>query len=156
MRSIVASASMSLDAELVRRKARLILEDLARLRPLAEMPQEEFAADEKNEIVTERLLERIIGRMIDINYHLLTEATGLPPKDYHESFLRLAEIGVFPREAAQVLVASAGLRNRLAHEYNGIDERLVREAADRAIRDVNDYLRAVVEWVETRRDSIGP
>jgi hypothetical protein len=28
----------------------------------------------------------MIGRMIDINYHLITEAGHAPPRDYDESF----------------------------------------------------------------------
>ncbi len=70
-------------------------------------------------MIAERLLERIIGRMIDVNYHILTEHEGVPPKDFHESFTQLARVGVLPAELAHALAPAAGLRNRLAHEYNG-------------------------------------
>lgn len=117
---------------------------------MAALPLPQYLADEKNEIITERLLERIVGRMIDINYHLLTQATGLPPKDYHESFTRLALIGVLSDAFARSLASSAGLRNRIAHEYNGLDERLVHQAATAATRDVREYLRTVVAWAESQ------
>ena len=56
--------------------------------------------------------------MIDINYHLLIEAGKPPPADYHESFVKLTRLGVLPREFAAQIAACAGLRNRIAHEYD--------------------------------------
>lgn len=137
---------MPIDPELVRRKARLILEDLERLRPIAAGDVESFLGSVE-EIVAERLLERIVGRMIDVNYHLVVGSGQMPPKDYHESFLRLADLGVLLPEPAKDLSRAAGIRNRLAHEYNGIDERLVHAACVRALTSVPGYLRAVEEWL---------
>jgi uncharacterized protein YutE (UPF0331/DUF86 family) len=134
---------MTVDAALVRRKMALILEDIGRLSTLAALNDEDYHRDPIHEIVAERLLERIIGRMIDVNYHLWVEAGHQPPKDYHESFLRLAELNVLGYDSAAQLARSSGLRNRLAHEYNGIDSRLVHEAARSAARSVPEYLRAV-------------
>jgi uncharacterized protein YutE (UPF0331/DUF86 family) len=139
---------MPVDAELVRRKLRLILEDLARLGPLATLALDAYLADQDHELVAERLLERAIGRMIDVNYHLCVESGGLPPTDYHASFLRLADLGVLPRDRAEALARASGLRNRLAHEYNGLDERLVHAAARAAVADVPEYLRAVERHLE--------
>jgi uncharacterized protein YutE (UPF0331/DUF86 family) len=140
---------MPVDAELIRRKARLILEDLEHLRPVAAKTIEAYLEDPLNEVVTERLLERVIGRMVDINYHLCVETSGLPPRDYHDSFVQLASIGVLPRDRAESLARSSGLRNRLAHEYNGLDERLVHAAARTALAEVPEYLRAVEAFVSS-------
>ena len=138
---------MPVDPELVRRKIRLILEDLDRLRPIAAKTIEAYLENPFDELLTERLLERIIGRMVDVNYHLCVETSGLPPRDYHESFIRLAAIGVLPRERADSLARSSGLRNRLAHEYNGLDERLVHDAAKTALVEVLEYLRAIEAFI---------
>jgi uncharacterized protein YutE (UPF0331/DUF86 family) len=139
---------MPVDPELVRRKIRLVLEDLERLRPLADKSVDAYLASDTDEIVAERLLERMIGRMIDINFHLLVETGRMPPTDYHESFARLPELGILDETRAAELARAAGLRNRLAHEYNGIDERMVHQAAGRAVSELPEYLRAIEQYID--------
>ncbi len=82
-----------IDAALVGRKALLIARDLADLAPLARTPLAEYLADSRAELVAERLRERIIGRMIDTNYHLLTETDHPPPADYYASLYRCGFFG---------------------------------------------------------------
>jgi uncharacterized protein YutE (UPF0331/DUF86 family) len=129
-----------IDTELVTRKMVLITADLRALEPLARHPVEEYVASPTDEILVERYLERIIGRMIDINYHLVTEAGQPPPRDYFDSFTQLARIGVLPAGFAKRIAASAGLRNRLVHEYGEIDPERVYEGLQAAVRDVPEYL----------------
>jgi uncharacterized protein YutE (UPF0331/DUF86 family) len=92
-------------------------------------------------------LERIIGRMIDVNYHLITEAGQPPPRDYFDSFTQLARIGVLPAKFATQIAASAGLRNRLVHEYDEIDPERVYAGLQAAVRDVPDYLRHIERYL---------
>ena len=80
------------DRDLVTRKIALIVDDLRAVTPIAQKPVDDYLASATDEIVTERYLERMIGRMIDINYHLITEAGHPPPRDYYESFTQLAKL----------------------------------------------------------------
>lgn len=98
--------------------------------------------------MAERLLERIIGRMIDINYHLLTETDHPPPADYYASFTQLAALGVYDIEFGRRIAACTALRNRIVHEYDEVDPSRVHEALGTAIQDVSTYLRAVEEYVK--------
>lgn len=144
---------MPVDSELIIRKISLILGDLRELDPLAKLPANEYLGDELRRLATERLLERMIGRMIDINYHIITERDGLPPKDFYESFVRLGALGVLSPELSRAMAPAAGLRNRLAHEYNEIDHDKVREAAAQAVRLVPQYLDAVRTFLDTHAPS---
>ena len=132
-----------IDPELVTRKMLLITADLRALEPLSRRPLEDYLAHATDEILVERYLERIIGRMIDINYHLITEAGHPPPRDYFESFTQLARIAVLPAAFAKQIAASAGLRNRLVHEYDEIDPEHVYSGLLAAVRDVPEYLQHV-------------
>jgi uncharacterized protein YutE (UPF0331/DUF86 family) len=132
-----------IDPELVTRKMLLIAADLRALEPLARRPLEDYVASATDEVLVERYLERIIGRMIDINYHLITEAGQPPPRDYYDSFTQLARIDVLPPAFAKQIAGSAGLRNRLVHEYDEIDPDRVYDGLQAAVRDVPEYLRHV-------------
>ena len=136
------------DRDLITRKIALILDDLRAVAPIAQKPVDQYVASATDEIVAERYLERIIGRMIDINYHLITEAGHAPPRDYYDSFTQLAKLRILPPAFASQMAACAGLRNRLVHEYDEIDPRRVYEGLQAAVRDVPEYLRRVHEHLE--------
>ncbi len=136
-----------IDRDLVTRKMVLITADLGTLQGIASKDRGSYLASPTDELVAERLLERMIGRMIDINFHLITEAGEAPPADYHESFTRLARLGVLERDFATRIAGSAGLRNRIVHEYDEIDPARVHEALQSAVEDIPAYLRRINDYV---------
>lgn len=134
---------MTIDTDLVTRKLLLIAADLE---PLAAIAARDVAAYESSVVdqaMVERRLERAIGRMIDVNYHVLTASGQPPPPDYHSSFVRMAELGVLDAEFARQIARSAGLRNRLVHDYDDLDHRLVFAALGTALNDLPRFLAAV-------------
>jgi len=135
------------DRDLVTRKMALILDDLRAVTPIAQKPLDDYLASATDEIVTERYLERMIGRMIDMNYHLITDAGHAPPRDYYDSFTQLAKLRILEPPFASQIAACAGLRNRLVHEYDEIDPRRVYEGLQAAVRDVPEYLRRVNDYL---------
>ena len=136
------------DRDLVVRKLALVLDDLRAATPIADKPRDEFLASRVDELVTERYLERMIGRMIDINYHLITDAGHAPPRDYYDSFTRLARLGILSPAFASQIAMCAGLRNRLVHEYDEVDPRRVHEGLVTTVRDIPEYLRRIHDYVE--------
>ena len=137
-----------IDRELVIRKLVLITGDLTELKAVAQRSREDYLASVRDELVAERLLERMIGRMIDINYHLIVETGPPPPTDYYESFARLGTLQVPPPDFARRLAPCAGLRNRIVHEYEDIDAAKVYEALQAAVKDIPEYLRHIQQYVE--------
>lgn len=131
---------MTIDPELVTRKLLLIATDLAALEAIRERGTDAYLQNWIEQAVVERFLERVIGRMIDVNYHLLTASGHPPPADYHGSFVRLGEIGILEPEFARRISRSAGLRNRLVHDYEGLDHAKVFAALVDALDDVPQYL----------------
>ncbi len=136
------------DPELVTRKMTLIAPDLDALTRIARKGLEEYLASPTDEVLSERYLERIIGRMIDINYHLITELGSPPPRDYHASFTDLVPLGTLPAAFAARIATCAGLRNRIVHEYDELDPRQLHEALQGAVRDIPEYLALVNRFLE--------
>ena len=78
---------------------------------------------------------------------MVTESGHPPPPDYHQSFTQLVQLGILDREFAQRLAACAGLRNRIAHEYDEIDPRKVHAALQTVMEDIPAYLRRIDDYL---------
>lgn len=110
------------DAAIIRRKLGHITNSLAALGPLGRLSLAEYRQRLYERKAAERLLQETIEAALDINAHLIAEHAGTVPEDYYGGFLALAALHVVPEPLAQRLAPSAGLRNRLVHEYEGIDD----------------------------------
>ena len=139
---------MTLDRELVTRKLLLITADLDPLREIHNKSLNAFLASTIDQAVVERLLERAITRMIDINYPVITALGHPPPADYHSSFLQLSELSVLDGDFARQIARAAGLRNRLVHDYEDLDPRKVFEALGSALEDLPIYLSRINEHLK--------
>lgn len=100
--------------EFVERKLQLIAEDLGRLTDFRDVSYDDLVADPMKLAAVERMLERIVLRAIDVNEHPIGGlASGAEDRTtritYRDTFLRLADHGVYPSEFAQRIASSAGL-----------------------------------------------
>lgn len=136
-----------LDKEIIRRKLAVILENLDALRPIKDMSKDEYAADVYKRKATERLLQELIEAAIDINTHVIIQEGNKAPDDYFESFIKSGEFKIISIELAEKLAPSAGLGNRLVHEYDLLDHSMVLEAVKTVqelyplyVREVEDYI----------------
>jgi uncharacterized protein YutE (UPF0331/DUF86 family) len=139
-----------LDRALVRRKLTAIARNLADLAPIAMLTPSEYAADRLRRKAVERLLQEVVEAAVDANLHLLRTLGADLPTDYYTSFLAVGRHGVITPELAQRLAPAAGLRNRLVHEYDEIDDLIVLAAVGRAQRDFGDYVAAVERFLQAR------
>ncbi len=139
-----------LDKELVKRKLSLIQDELLKLEDLAKFSFEEIAKDYVKLSAVERILERIVNRALDINYHLISELGKdlEPPKDYKENFLKLAQLNILPEEFAQRISKSVGLRNILVHEYDKVDHKIVYASIEDCLKDYTVYLDYILKFLE--------
>ncbi len=69
------------------------------------------------------------------------------PDTYYEGFIRLVSPGVLPAPLAQVLAPSAGLRNRLVHEYDVINDVIVYNAVLEALQLYSMYVGEILEYL---------
>ncbi len=132
-----------LDIDIIRAKMNIILENLKALEPIREMGRDEYLRDLYKRKATERLLQELIEAAIDINTHIVVGSGSAPPDDYYQSFIRAAELGFLSLELAEKLAPSAGLRNRLVHEYDRIDHSIILQAVSMAEELYTRYLEEI-------------
>ncbi|HBN96942.1 MAG TPA: hypothetical protein DDZ66_11635 [Firmicutes bacterium] len=71
---------------------------------------------------------------------MLTQCKKPPASDYFNSFIDLSECDVLEIQFALAIAPSTGLRNRLVHEYEEIDGKVVYESIDVMIDMYNQYM----------------
>jgi len=139
---------MPIDKKLVSRKITLINNDLKSLKALSKLSLKTYLSKADYEALAERYLERIIGRMIDINYHILSEKEKEISIDFYNSFIALCRKKYLPIKLAGIMANSAGLRNRLAHEYDEIDPKKIFAAIESYLKDTPRYLKNIVKSLD--------
>jgi uncharacterized protein YutE (UPF0331/DUF86 family) len=137
-----------LDRALVRRKLVAITRDLTDLAPIAELTLAEYSAERLRRKAVERLLQEVVEAAVDVNLHVLRTLSVELPGDYYTTFLAVGRHGVIPEELAGRLAPAAGLRNRLVHEYDEIDDGLVLAAVRRSCTDFGAYILALEAYLE--------
>jgi len=137
-----------IDIELITRKIKFINEDLKNLSLFKNCSLSDYLKDDLKKAAIERILEKIINRIIDINYHILKEEYETMPEDYYNSFIDLGKKMVIPPSFAKEIAESTGLRNALAHEYETIDDKKVYESIKIALVQVPKYLKLIVKFLK--------
>lgn len=136
-----------IEAEIVKRKLARIAENLKALEPIKDMKQDKYVKDLYKRKATEKLLQELIEAAIDINIHMIVQTGNPAPDDYYESFIKAGELKIISQDLAEKLAPSAGLRNRLVHEYDRIEHSMVLKAVAMAeelypqyVKEINDYV----------------
>ena len=135
------------EVNVMERKLARIVENLGALQPIQKMSHKEYVQNLYRRKATERLLQELIEAAIDINVHLISQTGHSVPDDYYQSFVKLSELNIISSDLAQKLAPSAGLRNRLVHEYDGIEDTMIlgslamaQTLYSRYVKEIKDYL----------------
>lgn len=120
------------------------------LRQRRGVPGEALAEDLTERLAVERALAALVDLATAVNGHVLTATGATPPADYYTSFVQAADVGLLDDDLARRLAPSAGLRNRIVHEYEDIDLQIVAGAIDDAVDGFDDYVQAVARWLRDR------
>lgn len=138
------------DPAVLRRKLTVIVGNLQALEPIAALSLERYRADLFMRKGTERLLQELIEAAIDVNTHLLVQEGHPAPDDYYQGFVMLAEHGILTQELATALAPTAGLRNRLVHEYDAIVDAIVLDAVRKAQDLFPKYVASIEHYLQKK------
>lgn len=139
-----------LEKVFITRKIKLIQEDLKELEALAKYSFKQLSSDYIKMSAVERLLEKIIMRALDINQHLIAEIGEGTEKirGYEDTYIALAKLNVYSASFAKKIAPSAGLRNRLVHEYNNTDEKIIYASVKDAISQYVKYSDYILRFIK--------
>lgn len=133
--------------ELIRRKLNKLIQYLNELETIKKYSYEDYLENFFIKRTTERLLQLVVEVATDINSQLILDIGDPPPKDYYESFILLSELTVIDQKLANELAPSTGLRNRLVHEYDKIDDVIVFESVLTALKMFREYIKKIENYL---------
>lgn len=110
-----------LDKYLINQKLASISLYLKEIEPILGLPYKDFYKNYRDIRTAERDFQLIVDAAVDINTHLILEKGQKPPDTNFESFLMISDYRALPESVLETLAKSAGLRNKLVHEYEKID-----------------------------------
>jgi len=138
-----------LEIAVLRRKLSRIVENLSELKALKALNLEEWRGDAMRRAAAERWLHICIEAAIDLNSHVVVGLGHPAPSDGYQSFIDLARhTKVIDADLAAKLAPSVGLRNRLVHRYDDLDDNLVLKGIGEAVRLFPRYVELVSRYVE--------
>ena len=105
--------------------------------------------EDKEKIYTmERLFQLIVDEAIDINT-IVAYSRGVSITDsYKSTFFTLADLGVISQELAEQISPSAGLRNKIVHDYEKLQKHILIEAMKTFFVYYKTYLQSVTKIIK--------
>ncbi len=88
-----------------------------------------------------------VEAMTDLAAMMLKDLKQVPKDDY-SNFKKLIELKLISRDLEKKLAETNGLRNRLAHDYNGINENIALESLGQLMGTISQFRDVVVDWLQ--------
>ena len=108
--------------------------------------EEDFVRDEKTKLACYKAFQEAVEALTDISA-MLCKDMKVPPKDDYYNILKLEELGVLDKRSADVLRETNGLRNRLVHMYNSIDDIVAFGRMTSLLDDLRRIAGGLERWV---------
>lgn len=129
------------DADRVRR----LLESLARysscLSTLHDLAADRYVREQA--FAGRYLVQASAQICIDLANHVIASSGWRTPRDFRDAFTVLEEHRVIDANLAERMRALAGMRNRLVHIYEEIDDRIVHGSLADGLADLDGFSRAI-------------
>lgn len=134
-----------IDKDIILSKASKIDHHIRRIKEKRGVKLKEFLADLDRQESILFNLQMAVQNCIDIAAHIISgEELGIAGST-SEIFYMLQENGYLDPELTENMVAAAGLRNLLVHEYGNIDLKRVYQIAHKDIDDMERFVKAIFQ-----------
>lgn len=131
------------DTELINEKLLKMTKYIKELQSIQPVNFDEYKKDIIKKYAIERLIQLVIDLALDINNIILSSMNKPPASDYFSSFIDLIDLDILEYDFAYNIAPSTGLRNRLVHDYEDIDDQIVYDSIDKVISFFSKYVLSV-------------
>ncbi|MCK4310188.1 MAG: DUF86 domain-containing protein [Methanomicrobia archaeon] len=126
-------------------KINLISRRSNEIRDWTSIRSESFIEDEKTKLATYKAFQEVVEACMDI-VAMLCKDLKIPPKDDYTNIKTLKD-KIFSDDTEKVLIRANGLRNRLVHRYNTMDDLLAFESIKEILPEILKFTEGVNKWM---------
>jgi len=116
---------------------------------LREITPNDFLHDIKTKLAVYKAFQEIVDATMDI-CAMLCKDMGIPPSDDYTNIEKLYEKKIINTSLKDALFRSNGLRNRLIHHYNKLDDTIAYESITELIPKILEFVRVVEKWIYSK------
>jgi uncharacterized protein YutE (UPF0331/DUF86 family) len=139
---------MSVDYDrLIKQKLTNMASYVEEITPYLQVPVKGYLEDSGRRRIVERLAQVIVESAIDINGLLIERAGNVPPATAYRSFNSVSELGAIDDQLMARFHRYVGLRNRIVHDYDVLDNKIVYYSAKRLLEDAKQYIGSVYAYL---------
>ena len=130
-------------SEEMRRKRYLEKSELAEKR-ISEIEEWIEGDDEKTKLACYKAFQEIVEVLFDLVAMKIKDSDKNVEDDYKNTE-KLADMGIIDKESADVLNDANGLRNRIVHKYNNLDDALAKESIIELMPNLKKILNVLIQ-----------
>jgi uncharacterized protein YutE (UPF0331/DUF86 family) len=135
-------------SHVIRRKLTNLTQYINELTPLTNYTFNQYAENYFIKRTGERLVQLIVENMVDVNSMIIADAQYPPPKDYYASFEAMGKLDYLPEQFAEALAPCTGMRNRIVHEYDKIEDDIVFSNIPKLLQMATEYIHFINNALE--------
>jgi len=140
---------------LIRQKLTNLTAYVDELAPYLLVSYREYREMSGRQRIVERLAQVIVECAIDTNGMLLIDAGQPPARSARQSFEAIHRLGIIDEHLLSRFQRYVGMRNRIVHDYDRLDSRILFHSAQRLLDDARVYVVQVHGYLEANGEAGG-
>ena len=116
------------------------------LREHQKLSLQEFLEQQTIQLAVEHALFVAIQSLLDLGSHILADREIRNIADYRDVLVKLGREMILPPHFAESIVNMASFRNRLIHEYEDVNPKLVYEFLQTRLGDFEEFMRHIRDY----------
>lgn len=133
---------------LIRQKLANLTAYVDELAPYLAVSFREYQEAPGHQRIVERLAQVIVECAIDANGMLLIDAGQPPARSARESYEAIHRLGIIDEHLLSRFRRYVGMRNRIVHDYDRLDSRILFYSAQRLLDDARAYVVQIHSYLE--------
>ena len=136
-------------AKRYREKLNLIIERVADIEDWLPSDVSDFSSDKRNRLAIYKAFQELIEASFDVAA-MVCKNLKIVPKDDYTNLETLQNIRIIDERLNNALAESNGLRNRLVHRYNSLDDTIAYESIQTLLPDFKHFEEVIDKWLKEK------